>query len=95
MLIYADNVALNRYKQKDLIHITICRRMGSTDAGHFYTILQLDLYKSLRKLPTLCSFYLIAKTSSLLSRTTLSYLHVQDKITKYYSKYVECEFVDQ
>lgn len=53
MLIYADNVALNRYKQKDLIHITICRRMGSTDAGHFYTILQLDLYKSLRKLPTL------------------------------------------
>lgn len=38
MLIYADNVALNRYKQKDLIHITICGRMGSTDGGHFYTI---------------------------------------------------------
>lgn len=38
MLIYADNVALNRYKQRDLIHITICGRMGSTDGGHFYTI---------------------------------------------------------
>lgn len=38
MLIYADNVTLNRYKQKDLIHITVCRRMASTDAGHFYTI---------------------------------------------------------
>lgn len=25
-------------KQKDLIHITICGRMGSTDGGHFYTI---------------------------------------------------------
>lgn len=71
MLIYADNVALNRYKQKDLIHITICGRMGSTDGGHFYTItirhIAIGFQQNPCKLGTLCLFYLNAMASSLLS----------------------------